>query len=98
MRKNHFGIDLLKKTKTNYTPIIILSVISIIYQLIRYDFRLVQSLVSALFIFVIGAFISFMYSRFLNLYKPTPFLIKWWQIYGFIIFAGIIANSLIGES
>lgn len=98
MRKNYFGIDLLKKTKINYTPIIILGVISIIYQLIRFDFNLIRSFVSAISIFVFAAFISFMYSRFLNLYKPTPFFVKWWQIYGFMIFAGIIANSLMGES
>ncbi|AOW19360.1 hypothetical protein [Urechidicola croceus] len=92
MKKNNFGVDLLKKTKTNYTPIIILSAFSIIYQLIRYDFELIKSFVSALVIFVFATFISFMYSIFLNLYKPTPFLIKWWQIYGFMIFAGVIVN------
>ena len=89
-------IELILNDK--YKPIILLTIISLAFRLIVYDFELRKSLVQVLTIFIFATFISFMITTFKKLYnKNDSFFNWWWKIYGIMIFGGIMSWMAFGE-
>jgi len=94
MKRNKFGIDLINKTQKKVNYIILISILLLIYQMIYSNFDIQFSVKSVLIAFLFGTFISYIYTTFLNLYKPTSFFTWWWKIYGFTVLFKIIVNHI----
>ncbi len=97
MKRNKFGINLTRNVDKKYNYILIFIGFSLVYQLIRYNFNVTKAITGVLTTFIFATFISYIYSNYVNLYKPTTFFYWWWRIYGIMLFMGIIARIVFGE-
>jgi len=92
--KNRNEILFKNITDKGYKSIIILTVISLIYNLIRFDFDYIKSIGATITIFIFATFISYLYFTFLSLHKTTQFFYWWWRFYGIMIGLGVLANII----
>jgi len=71
--------------------ILIITVISLGFNLLKFNFDLLKSIMGVITLLVFSSFIAFMYHQYLKLYKESYFFYWWWRLYLIMLILSLLS-------